>query len=87
MVVKSADKNSSYSFDKLPSKLKVWHKYAQNFLKVLYCKTPWHSYTVQNAQQQNYNELYFDVFYNYEVICDVVSMINGDDIGKADSII
>lgn len=29
-----------YKMDKLPSKLRVWQKYAENFVKVLYQKTP-----------------------------------------------
>ena len=44
MTVESAAKTSVFHLNKLPSKLKVWLQYADNFVRVLYSKTPWHSY-------------------------------------------
>jgi len=38
---KEPEKQHAYPLDKLPSKLKVWHKYAHKIIKVLYLKTPW----------------------------------------------
>lgn len=48
--------------DKLPSKLKVWHKYALNFIKVLYNKTPF--ITIKGSEV--FEEMHFDMFFNYD---------------------
>jgi hypothetical protein len=37
-----------YKMDKLPSKLRVWQKYAENFVKVLYQKTPFITIELDN---------------------------------------
>lgn len=71
MTVESAHKTSSFQLNKLPSKLKVWLQYADNFIRVLYSKTPWHSYSVRNSQDAGFSEMYFDVFYDYAVVKDV----------------
>ena len=71
MTVESAAKTSVFHLNKLPSKLKVWVQYADNFVRVLYSKTPWHSYVQRNAADAGYSEMYFDVFYDYKVVKDI----------------
>jgi hypothetical protein len=57
-----ADKVILYKLDKLPSKLRVWHKYSDNFIKVLYQKTPMITVTGSN---ELFQKIHFDMFYNY----------------------
>lgn len=51
--------------DKIPSKLMVWHKYALNFVKVLYNKTPMITIT-QNNENELFKQMHFDMFFNYD---------------------
>jgi hypothetical protein len=56
--------------DKLPSKLKVWHKYALNFVRVLYNKTAMISLTNEN---EIFKEMHFDMFYNYDLMQSIIN--------------
>ena len=82
MTVQSEHKTSTYALERLPSKLKVWLKYAANFLRVLHSKTPWHSYNIKDAKDEGFSELYFDVFYNYDSILDATKILNANYLNQ-----
>ena len=69
----------------LPSKLKVWYKYALNFTKTLYKKTAFISIAYskktdlenKEAMFEPFKTLNFDMFYNYEIMDQVILALLG----------
>ena len=60
-------KISDFSLSRLPSKLKVWHTYAENFVKVLYQKTAMFTLSTK-FDEAKFQKYHFDMFYNYEAM-------------------
>lgn len=61
----SKDKVLDYRLDKLPSKLKVWHTYVANVIKVLYQKTPMLTISSPMESPNEFVKYQFDMFFNY----------------------
>lgn len=85
------DKCQSYRLDRLPSKLKSWHAYALNFIKVLYQKTPWLTMSGMPEFKERFSKFHFDMFYNYitiqetmALLCQAVSKIMNMQLTAAD---
>ena len=78
-------KKREYRNQELPSKLKVWYKYALNFTKTLYKKTAFISIAYskktdsenREAMFEPFKTLNFDMFYNYEIMDQVILALLG----------
>lgn len=76
-------KQSRYTLDKMPSKLKAWLQYSQNFVKVLYSKTTMISMS-QNSSAHSLNKLFdkfqIDMFYKIELMQGLCELLVFDSL-------